>query len=316
MADQGSNGDDKLTVGRGPSYPFIDLERAIERAEQIAAKGAERSKMPPETFYKLWSYGAKSSGARQTMAAMNYYGLVEYVGRGTDRRVTLTDLARRIVLDKRPNSEERARAIATAALEPPIFSELYAQYGPLLPDKVVLESWLKIDRGFNQQGAEATVANFIASIEYAGLDKPSGEPHKAVSQTPTNDVRVNRPRVGDFVEVEIGGQLQFANAVRVRGVTDDGEWFFIDGTETGFSMDQLTVVDRPDGGATRVPPTMSLPEPPKPDFAINDLKPVFDFDSVTINTKITSQWHLTELISRLEKLMPLLPLGDTGQKPN
>lgn len=313
MADQIDTADDgKLSIGRGPSYPFIDLRRALERVTEITAKGAERTKLSPETFYKLWSYAPKSSGARQTMAALNAFGLVEYVGKGTDRRVQLTDLARRIALDKRPGSEDRLRAMAQAAIEPPVFAELYDTYGPILPDSTVMEFWLMSEKGFNQQGAEAAVANFVASIEFAGMDKPVEKPDRDDSNGKPDVLEGDRPSVGDFVEVEVGGQLQFAKPQRVRAITPDGAWFFVDGTETGFSMEHVKIVDAP-AGTERKPPSLPL-EVEKVRTTKNDLKPLFDFDSVTINTKITSQWHLSELIARLQKLMPLLPEGDAGDE--
>src|SRR3546814_8209593 len=69
MADevQPKGGDDKIGGIRGPAYPYVNLERAVEKASAIAEKGAARQKMPPETFYKLWGMGAKSSSSRQTM---------------------------------------------------------------------------------------------------------------------------------------------------------------------------------------------------------------------------------------------------------
>ena len=298
---------DKVGAVRGPSYPFIDLQKALERVEVITSKGAERTTLAPESFYKFWNYQSKSSNARQTMAAMNAYGLVEYVGRGKERKVKLTDCARRIALDRTPNSETRIAAIRQAALEPSAFHDLWGQFGPHLPHEDVMTSWLVLEKEFNQSGADAAVANFVATVEFAGLEKPANKPESFDSQDDRADVRIESPRVGDFVEVEVGGQLQFAAPVRVRGVSPDGAWFFVEGTETGYSMEQVTVVEPPaDSG--RKPPTMPL-EQQKPKAEVNDLKPLFDFDSVTINTKITSQWHLTELIARLEKLKPLLPPG-------
>src|SRR3546814_18650023 len=99
-------GDDKIGGIRGPAYPYVNLERAVEKASAIAEKGAARQKMPPETFYKLWGMGAKSSSSRQTMAALNYYDLVEYFGRGGDRKVQLTALALRIVFEVRKSVVE------------------------------------------------------------------------------------------------------------------------------------------------------------------------------------------------------------------
>src|SRR5271169_903931 len=93
MSDMQSDEGFRVSQGRGPAYPFISLDRAIERTEQLRDKGAQRTSIPPETAYRIWGFAAQSSGARQTLAAMNYYGLMEYAGRGSDRRVKLTDLA-------------------------------------------------------------------------------------------------------------------------------------------------------------------------------------------------------------------------------
>lgn len=323
MTDQ-VNGveDEKFTVGRGPSYPFIDLERAIERVQQIADKGAERSKMPPETFYKLWNYAPKSSGGRQTMAALNGYGLVEYVGKGNERRVTLSDLARRIVLDRRPDSAERARAIATAALESPIFGELYNEYGPILPDRTVMESWLTIDRGFNQQGAEACISNFIATLAFSGLDKPASSPTKEDSP---NDVargeKIN-PQIGDLVEVEVNGQLQFAQPMRVRAISADGEWLFIDGSETGISATNVTVVERSVAPVQAQPPRMPIEASPElkmpekgkrwpSEMILGPLDIAFESKTVVVQGRSGSPEELGEFIEALQELKAVLERSNT-----
>ncbi len=69
--------DAKIVQGRNPAYPFIPLSKALERIDTVRSAGAARGEYPPETFYKLWDIGAQSSTARQTMAALNHYGLVE-----------------------------------------------------------------------------------------------------------------------------------------------------------------------------------------------------------------------------------------------
>src|SRR3546814_18917273 len=100
-------GDDKIGGIRGPAYPYVNLERAVEKASAIAEKGAERQKMPPETFYQLWGMCAKSSSSRQTMALHNYYDRVDYVGRVGDRQVKSHELALRTVLHKQHNTRMR-----------------------------------------------------------------------------------------------------------------------------------------------------------------------------------------------------------------
>lgn len=246
MADQTQSkvADEKFGSSRGPAYPFINLERAIERAAMIAEKGAARQKMPPETFYRLWNFGAKSSGARQTMAALNYYDLVEYVGRGVDRKVQLTELALRIVLDKQPNSAARKEAIKKAALEPAIFRELHGRYAPILPDDVVIETYLKIERAFNDEAAAATIKHFRDTMTFAGLDEPGSEPAEKDSIDADVGITLEAARVGDLVDWESNGKIGNATPMRVVGISEDQAWVFVAESKTGLPMEQVIVRER------------------------------------------------------------------------
>ena len=106
-----ADADVKLGQGRSPAYPYISLGKALNRIKQVYESGAGRGSYPPGTYYKIWDVGAKSSSARQMMAALNHFGLVLYDGRGDDRKVRLSDLALKILQDKRPDSVDRANAI-------------------------------------------------------------------------------------------------------------------------------------------------------------------------------------------------------------
>src|SRR5690606_39686636 len=52
-------------------------------------------------------------------------GLLEDSGTGKDRKIKLSDLARRIIRDKREGSAERVKAIREAALSPSIYAKLW-----------------------------------------------------------------------------------------------------------------------------------------------------------------------------------------------
>ena len=101
---------------RSPSFPFIPLDKAIERARAMGAahrKNATRLATVGET----WNYSPASSGLQQTVAALKAFGLLEDIGRGGDRRVQLSDLAWRILNDARPGARELAlREAALTAL--------------------------------------------------------------------------------------------------------------------------------------------------------------------------------------------------------
>jgi hypothetical protein len=166
----------KVPQGRSPAYPYLPLAAAVELAAKLHAAGAKRTALPPETLYQIWKMGSQSSGARQSLAALNHFGLVDYIGRGDDRKVKLSDLALKIVLDKQPESPERDVAIREAALKPPIHAELYERYQSFLPSDVVLETFLTRDMGYNPQGAKSLIGEYRATLEFAKLDKPDNEP--------------------------------------------------------------------------------------------------------------------------------------------
>lgn len=170
--------DDQLRAGagRGPAYPFIPLQKAVERAEQLRDANMARLFASPLSIYKVWGWSGDSGNARQTLAALNQFGLVEYEGRGDDRQVGLSDLARRIVLDKVPGSQERAAALREAALSPAIHARLWEEYGPSLPPDVVIETFLVRDNRFNDVGAKNLIGEYRDTFEYARLGEPANVP--------------------------------------------------------------------------------------------------------------------------------------------
>jgi hypothetical protein len=50
-------------------------------------------------------------------------------------------------------------------------------------------------------------------------------------------------KIGDFVQWEIGGQIQFSDPRRIREFSSDGQWAFVDGSPTGMKIEELTKMD-------------------------------------------------------------------------
>ena len=75
-----------------------------------------------------------------------------------------------------------------------------------------------------------------------------------------NDAPFGKARVGDLVEVEIAGSVVTPEPIRVRAVTEDQGtiWVFVDGSETGIDMENVTVIERPDAADAKVPPKLPL----------------------------------------------------------
>src|ERR1700730_14667865 len=107
----------RIISGRGPAYPSISLREAIKRATEIKDANATRTMLSPETLYRIWGFKGSSGTSRPILASLGYYGLLDYVGRGDDRKVKLSDLAVRIVLDTLPNSIQRSESLKQAALK-------------------------------------------------------------------------------------------------------------------------------------------------------------------------------------------------------
>jgi hypothetical protein len=241
---------------RSPAYPAIGLKLAIERAEQFY-EHERRNAASLLSAASHWGYGLKSSGLLTTVAALKSFGLLDELegATGTSRTVKLSDLGLRIVLDKRPDSQERSAAIKQAALLPKIHSALWIKYNGNLPSDVELRHRLIFDWKFNDNIVEDFIREFRNTISFAKLSESDNiSPGHGGSE---HDEEISAIKVGDFVQWESQGVLQF-EAKRVREITEDGEWAYVDGSNTGLPMDELSLVDPP---VQPPPPRGTAPRP-------------------------------------------------------
>lgn len=163
------------TGKRSPKYPFIPLERALMRAEELY-RSEGRNFTPISVATGHWGYKPKSSGGLQTIGALIGYGLLEDEGSRKDRKVRVTELTRRILLDQRPDSEERQDLIKEAALAPSIFSTLWTRWGESgFPSPASMRHSLLFDYNFNERSVDDVIEVITDTFEFAGLtpgDKP------------------------------------------------------------------------------------------------------------------------------------------------
>jgi hypothetical protein len=170
MADAPEPEQPKRKRERSPSYPGISLETALERAQRLYDV-ERRNAAPAENILKHWGYAPKSGGGMVALAALKKFGLVTDEGTGSRRQARLTDLALRILQDRRPGSEERAQAIKDAALAPGIHRELWERYREGgLPSDETMEFYLVTDRGFTESGAKELIQEFRNTLAFARLD--------------------------------------------------------------------------------------------------------------------------------------------------
>ena len=123
---------------RSPSYPFLDLDKAILQAGRLLLGTSMtdmssvgelselrhgRGMVDMAEAAELWGMAAKSSAIPQTVSALQHYGLISVKERRAERRLGLTPLARDIILGNDP--DRAAEALRHAALKPTVFKELW-----------------------------------------------------------------------------------------------------------------------------------------------------------------------------------------------
>lgn len=151
MEDQESRKKD-----RSPNFPFINLEAAVDRAKAFYEE-ERRGAAPVPRVAKHWRYSSSSSGLLQTIAALKSYGLMVDEGSGQERKLRLTEMALRIILDNRPDSSERAELVKRAALNPSVSSDVHGNWPDGLPSDDTLNHSLIFERGFAPQNAARAV---------------------------------------------------------------------------------------------------------------------------------------------------------------
>lgn len=228
--------DDKKNKDRSPAFPFIGLKTAIERAKEFYDE-EKRAAAPVTVAVKHWGYKEKSSGGIQTIAALKYFGLLTDTGSGDTRKVQLTDLGLRIVMDERTVSADRDALIKKAALMPKIYSRLWDQWGASMPSEENVRHHLRVDLKFSDSTVDSFIRGYKDTISFAKLT----ESDKVASEDGNGEAGNAGyvPQVGDYVQWESQGALQFKEPVKVLSISTDHTHAFVEGSATGLPVGQL-----------------------------------------------------------------------------
>src|SRR5690606_34734809 len=88
-------------------------------------------------------------------------------GKGGDRRLFLTERAKHYFLDER--EDERKAALKVFALSPPLIASLWNVWGASPPADNIARSYLKLDRGLNDQSSRALLGIYKDNVAFADL---------------------------------------------------------------------------------------------------------------------------------------------------
>jgi hypothetical protein len=238
---------------RSPNFPGLNLEAAITKAEQVLMREGLHA-APVEVVAKDWGLSAKSSTALVAFGAMKAFGLLDKEG----DKLKLSTLARDIVQDKRPNSDERQRAIQRSALTPRLHQEIWAEYKGDIPSDDNLKYSLIRGRQFTENGAKEFIAQFRATLAYAKLTPGSNISDENTDSGKADvEPEVLSLEIGEFVQWTSGGADQFPLPRRVEGFSDDKKFVFVEGTKTGLPRQEVTKADPP---ARRQPLSPAAPQ--------------------------------------------------------
>jgi hypothetical protein len=213
---------------RSPSFPFIGLREALDRARAFY-EAEQRNAARAEVAAAHWGYSAKSSGGKQTIAALRAFGLLE-----GDSLVKLSGRGLRLVLDEREGSEERERLLQQAALMPPVHARLWERYGAELPSAQTLRLWLILDEGFNENSVADFLSEYRETLEHAkllprpvreeaGEDRPAApplppSPPRRAAETAEVDPMIFPLLDGNAVELRIRRKISSAEVEDLRTV--------------------------------------------------------------------------------------------------
>ncbi len=232
---------------RSPAYPFINLGTALERAKQFHNK-EQRNAANVNVASAHWGFAEGSSYTLQTVASLIYFGLMQDEGTGDKRTIRLTQSALRILLDMRPDSRERAELIKQAALAPKIHKQLWSKWGTNLPSDANLRHHLLFDweTPFNENAVDSFIAEYKSTIAFAKLAEsdtvvPEVEDngHEEGGKTPYS------PKVGDYVQWEHNGVLGLPEPRRLREITPDGKFGYVEGQYSAVPIGELLLESAP-----------------------------------------------------------------------
>jgi hypothetical protein len=213
-------------MGRGPSYPYVGLEEAIGLSQKMYDY-TKRAAAPVDSIItEAWKYSPTSSSGIKVLAALKAFGLVEDAAAASGKAsLKLTQRSIRILLDDQ-DTEERREEIRKAALSPKWYEYCWKTWGKEMPAS--MKSNLLIEHGFVDSTVESFLKDYRKTVAFAGLLDDV-----IFSKTDEEEEESNTgPKVGDWVQCEMNGELRLPEARKLVRIDDDpkhGKYGFIEG---------------------------------------------------------------------------------------
>lgn len=157
---------DKVEETGGVRFPFINLQKALDRAKFLF-ESARGNDVFVKGAFDTWHYSEKSSGGFQTISALKMYGLIEDYGTKEARKIRFTENAKRYFLEEREENKERLKR--NFALHPKLIKVLWNQWGDNPPADNIARSQLKLERDLGEQASRTLLNIYKQNLDFAVL---------------------------------------------------------------------------------------------------------------------------------------------------
>lgn len=268
-------------------FPFVNLEKAIERARQIYEADQRGGDVSVGVAFTAWDYSDKSSGGFQTISGLKMYGLLVDSGANEARKIKLSKAGLDYFRDEREDA--RSSALRAFAFSPLLFKSLWQGWGPTPPPDAIARSHLKVDRGIGEQNARAILSIYKDNLAFANIKGNGNVTERQTVELP----QVKTPqtiRVGDFVQWRSDEQDQFKSPRRVEWVAEDGSHLRVLGSLTGIPIGEVTVSDPP---FQQTPDALGMPKTTAPKVSgqtdDNDINVLLKGDRLQISADIDAK---------------------------
>ncbi len=172
---------------RSPNYPSVDLGKAVERTKQLY-KTVERGEFTQLDAASSWGYKSVNGISRGVVGALRQYGIIEQP-KGDNGKLTQRGLTIALRVESSP---EYQRSIREAAMEPPLFGDLF-QSGKANSARDALQQHLVVEKGFTNDGAARLIEVLSATKTFANIGDEQGTPR--LFDGLTTDLPNPEPRV-------------------------------------------------------------------------------------------------------------------------
>lgn len=177
---------------RSPNYPAFGLKTAIQQTQKLFKK-IHTHVAPREVILEGLGYTTYNGASASALSAQLKYGLIIKVGEA----YKLSDRSMSIIHPRDQN--EKAKAIQSAGLGPPLFSEMASQFGGHIPDDSLLRANL-IRKGFGASAVGPFIQAFRETMELVEAEsaqyasQPDVEPEDEMLQEPTGEATPVAPQ--------------------------------------------------------------------------------------------------------------------------